>query len=179
MEPSLHIVKSLSQRRREEEDMNLQMFIRNRKRSSRQMLEQMNEDVELAEAMALAGVILSKKPRLEKSQNEPRDNSWWRNGYRSWDDKAFKKCLRVNRATFEFILEAVRDDIVKEPTRFNPEPTPPAMHWSFNHLYFTLNFGTEVSTDLLSRFFGTLSSASSAICTCKRFSSSSLICSKI
>ena len=57
MEPSLHIVKSLSQRRREEEDMNLQMFIRNRKRSSRQMLEQMNEDVELAEAMALAGVI--------------------------------------------------------------------------------------------------------------------------
>ena len=52
MEPSLHIVKSLSQRRREEEDMNLQMFIRNRKRSSRQMLEQMNEDVELAEAMA-------------------------------------------------------------------------------------------------------------------------------
>ena len=64
MEPSLHIVKSLSQRRREEEDVNLQMFIRNRKRSSRQMLEEINEDVELAEAMALAGVILSKKPRL-------------------------------------------------------------------------------------------------------------------
>ena len=37
------------------------------------MFEQMNEDVELAEAMALAGVILSKKPRLERSQNKPSD----------------------------------------------------------------------------------------------------------
>ena len=152
MEPSLHIVKSLSQRRREEEDMNLQMFIRNRKRSSRQMLEQINEDVELAEAMALAGVILSKKQRLERSQNEPRDNSWWRNGYRSWDDKALKKRLRMNRATFEFILEAVKDDIVKEPT-------PPAMQLAI--CLYRLAHGSAYST--IGDLFGVAESTAAVI----------------
>ena len=87
----------------------------------------MDNDVEMAEALGLCGVILGKKARLERSQNEERDNSWWRSGYHRWDNSAFKKRLRISWDTFQFILDEIRDIIVKKPTCFNPEPTPPKM----------------------------------------------------
>ena len=72
----------------------------------------------MAEALTL--VWLSKKARLERSANEERENSWWKLGYRRWDDSAFKKRLRISCDTFEFILVEIRDSIVKEP--FLPFP---------------------------------------------------------
>ena len=66
-----------------------------------------------------------KKPRVERSRDEERDKSWWENGYRNWTDNAFKKRLRVNRCTFEYILYEIKPIITKTPTRFKPHPTPP------------------------------------------------------
>jgi hypothetical protein len=39
---------------------------------------------------------------------------------------AFKKRLRVSRATFDFILNEISNQIVKQPTRMKPHPTSPA-----------------------------------------------------
>ncbi|CAH3133439.1 unnamed protein product [Pocillopora meandrina] len=66
-----------------------------------------------------------KRPRKERGAYEERSSSWWRNGYRNWNNTAFKKRLRTNRATFQFILGEIEDRLVKEPTRFKPEPIPP------------------------------------------------------
>ena len=63
-----------------------------------------------------------KRPRKGRRVDEERSSSWWRNGYRNWDDTAFRKRLRTNRATFQFILGEIEDQLVKEPTRFKPEP---------------------------------------------------------
>ena len=81
---------------------------------------------EVAQAAALSAVLLSKKPRQERSHDEPRNNNWWSQGYDNWDDAAFKKRLRVSRDTFEFILAEIENDITKEPTPMKPHPTPPA-----------------------------------------------------
>ena len=47
-------------------------------------------------------------------------------GYRNWDDAAFKKRMRVSRDTFRFILAEIENDITKQPTPMEPNPTPPA-----------------------------------------------------
>ena len=47
-------------------------------------------------------------------------------GYRTWDDAAFKKRLRASRETFNFILNEISNEITKQPTRMKPNPTPPS-----------------------------------------------------
>ncbi|CAB4016868.1 Hypothetical predicted protein [Paramuricea clavata] len=58
--------------------------------------------------------------------DEHRSSTWWSEGYRTWDDVAFKKRLRVSRAIFDFILNEISAQIVKQPTRMKPHPTSPA-----------------------------------------------------
>jgi len=67
MDPSLQFLRFSSQRRREKEDIEIQRFIRNGKRSRQLFLQQEDEDLEMAEALALGGVLLSKKPRFVPS----------------------------------------------------------------------------------------------------------------
>ena len=88
--------------------------------------EELNFETEVAEAAALSGILLSKKPRQGRGRDEFRNNNWWTQGYRNWDDAAFKKRLRVSCETFEFILAEIENDIVKQPSRMKPNPTPPA-----------------------------------------------------
>ena len=88
--------------------------------------EELTFETEVAQAAGLAAVLLNKKPREERGEDELRNNTWWSQGYRNWDDAAFKKRLRVSRDTFEFILAEITNDIAKQPTRMNPQPTPPA-----------------------------------------------------
>lgn len=85
---------------------------------------QMEEELEMSGALGLCAVA-NKRARKERNPDEQRDSSWWRNGYLSWNDAAFKKRLRINQATFQFILGEVRDKFIKEPTLFKPEPIPP------------------------------------------------------
>ena len=120
------LLKTCARRRRQIQEMETQMFFKKQNQSRKRFLVEMDEELDMAEALGLCAVA-SKKERKERTQDEPswRDSSWWRNGYRNWDDKAFKKRLRTNRATFNFILGEIRDQLVKEPTRFKPEPIPP------------------------------------------------------
>ena len=46
----------------------------------------------------------------------------WSLGYRTWNDEQFKSRVRVNRATFDFILEEINPSIEKTPTNLQPDP---------------------------------------------------------
>ena len=66
---------------------------------------------------AMSGILL-KKPRKDRSANEPRDDSWWRSGYQDWSD-----C--VTRDIFVYLLREIMHLIEKELTHFNQETTTP------------------------------------------------------
>ena len=100
------------------------MFLKKKNQSRKRLLQDMDEELDVAQALGLCAVAM-KRPRKGRSVDEERSSSWWRNGYQNWDDTAFKKRLRTNRATFQFILGEIEDQLVKEPTRFKPEPIPP------------------------------------------------------
>jgi len=58
--------------------METQMFLRRQNQSRKRFLE---------EALGLC-VVANKRERKERSGDEQRYSSWWRNGYLNWDDKA-------------------------------------------------------------------------------------------
>ena len=127
MASAMEFAKLVQSRKKKEEKELEEWFTENRKRSRERMVMEFDKDFDLAETFVVSavGVLSVKKPRLERSRDEQRDKSWWANGYRNWNDEAFKKRLRVNRCTFEYILNEIRHNIVKESTRFKPHPTPP------------------------------------------------------
>ena len=49
------------------------------------------------------------KKRKVKGPVERRDCLWWQHGYHNGTNEQFKRRLRVNRDTFDFILNAVED----------------------------------------------------------------------
>ena len=99
------------------------MFLK-KNQSRKQLLQDMDGELDMAQGLGLCAVAM-KRPRKGRSVDEERSSLWWRNGYQNWDDTAFKKRLCTNRATFQFILGEIEDQLVKEPTRFKPEPIPP------------------------------------------------------
>ena len=88
--------------------------------------DELTDEMELAQAAALSVIFLTRKPRKDRGCDEHRSSTWWSEGYRTWDAVAFKKRLRVSRATFDFILNEISDQIIKQPTRMKPHPTSPA-----------------------------------------------------
>ena len=54
--------------------------------------------------------------------NRVRNKECWKNCYRRWSRKDFKKDLLVTRATFNLILDVIAPFIFKVPTDLNPEP---------------------------------------------------------
>ena len=75
-------------------------------------LSQMNKEIEEAQVFAQCRVLLSSNQRKERGQNEPLDGS-------------FKKCFRVKRDTFDFLVQEVRHLLEKQPTCMNPKPVTP------------------------------------------------------
>ena len=57
-----------------------------------------------------------------RGPNKNRDKSWWIDGYNNWDNIEFKRRLRLERSTFEMILNIIKPSIYKAPTNWNPEP---------------------------------------------------------
>ncbi|CAH3128541.1 unnamed protein product [Pocillopora meandrina] len=99
------------------------MFLTRKNQSRKRLLQTMDGELDMVEALGLCAATM-KRPRKERGADEERSSLWWRNGYRNWDDTAFKKRLCTNRATFQFILGKIEDQLVKKPTRFKPEPIP-------------------------------------------------------
>ena len=96
MELPCQFVKSLSHHRRKKLDIKLQWFATNRKRSRKRSLKQMDDDVEMTEAIVLCGVILGNKVRFRKKVKTKSETT---------TTCAFKKRLQISRDTFKFILD--------------------------------------------------------------------------
>ena len=45
--------------------------------------------------------------------------------YRNWSEEDFKVKMRINRTTFNFILDGICEDIILAPTNLKPDPTSP------------------------------------------------------
>ncbi|CAH3146788.1 unnamed protein product, partial [Porites lobata] len=60
--------------------------------------------------------LLIYKRAKKKGPVEQRDCLWWQHGYLNWINEQFKRRFRVNRDTFNFILNAIEDLITKEVT---------------------------------------------------------------
>ena len=67
-----------SRRLRKIKDMETQIFLKRQNQSRKRVLE---------EELGLF-VVANKRERKERSGDEQRDSSWWRNGCLNWNDKA-------------------------------------------------------------------------------------------
>ena len=82
------------------------------------------EDEGQLEKLTAAVVCCFPKERKPKGPIEERSNQWWDYGFCNWDNNQFKKRLRVNRETFNDILESMRELLTKEAIKFK-EPVSP------------------------------------------------------
>ena len=118
----------------------------------------MDEEHEQAEILGLCAVTI-KKPRKMRDKNEKRDTSWWESGYVNWSDVAFKKRLRLNRATFQFILDKIKNKLEKKSTQLKPTPFPP--HTRLGICLYRLAHGCTYST--VGDLFGVAESTAAVI----------------
>ena len=137
----------------------MEMFWTRKNQSRKRLLQTMGGELDMVEALGLCAATM-KRPRKERGADEERSSAWWRNGYWNWDDTAFKKRLRTNRATFQFILGEIEDQLVKEPTRFKPEPIPPDTQLAI--CLYRLAYGCTYST--VGDLFGVASVIFNQVC---------------
>ena len=81
----------------------------------------------VASQTTLLELVLSQKRKKRRSANEIRWNNCWELVYQVWSEKSFKEKFRVTRATFEFVLGEIEDDLGKELPNCHREPISPAM----------------------------------------------------
>ena len=123
-------IRHLTRKRQARENIHLINFKEMQSNSKKRFIEDLNFEIEAAQASAVSSLIMLKANRKKRGPNEKRSNSWWTAGYENWDEKSFKKRLRVNRATFEFILSQIRGRLEKTPNYMIPNPTPPSTQLS-------------------------------------------------
>ena len=81
--------------------------------------------------------------------------------YHNWSEEDFKaKINQINRATFNFILDSIYEDIILTPTNLKPNPTHPDRHLALTMYklatgctYFTLSDLFGGSSFAASKFF--------------------------
>ena len=80
-----------------------------------------------AGATALVAILDSKNERKPKAKDKLRDTGklCWADVYRNWSEEDFKAKMRINRATCNFILDGIYEDIILTPTNLKPNPTSP------------------------------------------------------
>lgn len=86
----LQILKSVSQHRQERQEMEMQMFLARKNQSRKPLLQTMDEELDMVEALGLCAPAM-KRPRKERVADEERSSSWGRNGYRNEANTAFKQ----------------------------------------------------------------------------------------
>ena len=76
-----------------------------------------------------AAIAIEENVKERKERNADRvrnvEKLWWIEVYERYSDDDFKSEMRVNRDTFNFILDAIYEDILLKPTNLKPNPTPP------------------------------------------------------
>ena len=108
---------------------------------------------------ALVAILDSKNERKPKAKDKLRDAGklWWADVYRNWSEEDFKPKMRINRTTFNFILDGIYEDIILTPTNLKPNPTSPDRQLALT--IYRLATGCTYST--LSDLFGVSVSAAS------------------
>ena len=92
-----------------------------------------NDDSEDGDGVVLAAISYAAVPINSTRHNRPRgpvinrqqQKESWTEGYANWSGDRFKARVRVTRDTFEYILQEIRQDIMKTPTNFEPNPIEP------------------------------------------------------
>ena len=108
---------------------------------------------------ALVAILDSKNERKPKAKDKLRYTGklCWADVYRNWSEEDFKAKMRINRATFNFILDGIYEDIILTPTNLKPNPTSPDRQLALT--IYRLATGCTYST--LSDLFGVSVSAAS------------------
>ena len=111
---------------------------------------------------ALVAILDSKNERKPKAKDKLRDTGklWWADVYRNWSEEDFKAKMRINRATCNFILDGIYEDIILTPTNLKPNPTSPDRQLALTIYrlatgctYSTLSDLFGVSVSAVSKFF--------------------------
>ena len=61
---------------------------------------------------------------------------WREDVFNHWKDKDFKSKIRINRETFNFVLNKIYDDVVMSPTNLKPFRTPPDQQIAITSYWF-------------------------------------------
>ena len=91
--------------------------------------EDVQQDDMLNHIAALAGVQENKPPRKVRTPDKDRETRkhYWDDLYRQKTDDEFKtSCVfHMQHATFDIILNTLRDQLILQPTNWKPYPTSP------------------------------------------------------
>ena len=71
----LQLLKSITRRRQERQDMEIQFFLKKKNQSRKRLLQDMDEELDVAQALGLCAVAM-KRPRKGRSVDEERSSSF-------------------------------------------------------------------------------------------------------
>ena len=111
-----------------------------------------NEDEDMSGWLTCVTAVLSEKKRRKKRGPKKirRGGEWWDRNYLDSSPEEFKKTMRVNRDTFDMILQTIQPYIEKQPTNFNQTPISP--HRQLGLTLYRLGHG--VTLTVLEDLFG-------------------------
>ena len=139
--------KSKRTRIEAEEDDFYQMFMKRNSRNSNENSQQIKAGI-----TATVAVLENVKQRKDRAPDKQRnvEKLWWLEVYQKYSDEDFKSEMRLNRDTFNYILNEIHDQIVLTPTNLKPNPTPP--HRQLGLTIYRLATGCSCNT--LAALFG-------------------------
>ena len=122
MMPMMNLIRK---RRRSavEEDLEKEFYEPYRKRR----FADTNEDEEMSGWLTCVTTVQSEQKRRKKrgANKIRRGGEWWDRKYLESSPEEFKKTMRINRDTFNMILQTIQPYIQKQPTNFNQMPISP------------------------------------------------------
>lgn len=122
---TVFVQKLLLERKRKAADQYVIQYYRSRSSGYKKLRCSIIDNEEQFQKIAAAVVCSScQKERKPKGPIEKRNSQWWDYGYQNWTNNQFKKRLRVNRDTFDYILDSIRGIIIKETTKFKVPISP-------------------------------------------------------
>ena len=98
-------------------------------------MEETGDDL-LPNVVTLVGALNTKPPRKRREHNKKREigKMWWDELYTTRRDEEFKEKIRVNRKTFNTILDVLKDELILQPTNLNTSPTSPDRQLAYSVL---------------------------------------------
>ena len=91
MAAALELIKLLSRKRNEAEEVTFCEFKRNEDMAKERFLREMEFETEATQAAALSAIVVSRGNRSTRGADELRNGNWWTDGYQNWDEDSFKK----------------------------------------------------------------------------------------